>query len=193
MKNSLSRLTVALRVPCLLAAVCCAAVAADADKGEHAISFADGKLKLVAPDSWKRTKPQNNIIEHEFTIPAAEGDARDGRLTVSTATGGVEPNVQRWIGQFSQPDGSETKNQAKTKKLAAAGEDIFLVDLSGTFKDRPAPFAPAVERPKYRMLGAIISTKKLGTHFVKFYGPEKTVADNEKGFMKMIEGLEEKK
>jgi len=193
MKNSSFRPTVALGVLCLLAAICSTAAATDADKGEHAISFADGKLKLVAPDSWKRTKPQNNVIEHEFAIPAAEGDARDGRLTVSTAAGGVEPNVQRWIGQFIQPDGSDTKNRAKTKKLAAAGEDIFLVDLSGTFKDQAGPFAPAVERPKYRLLGAIISTKKLGTHFVKFYGPEKTIADNEKGFMKMIEGLEEKK
>jgi len=193
MKNSFSRLIGAMGGLCFLAVVCSTTAAADAEKGDHAISFADGKLKLVAPDSWKRTKPQNNVIEHEFAIPAAEGDARDGRLTVSSVGGGVGPNVQRWIGQFTQPDGGGTKDRAKTKKLTAAGEDVYLVDLSGTFKDQAGPFAPAVERPKYRLIGAIINTKHLGTHYVKFYGPEKTIADNEQAFLKMIEGLEAKK
>ena len=69
---------------------------------------------------------------------------------------------------------------------------MHLVDVSGTFKDQRGPAAPAVERPKYRMLAAIVATKSLGTYFIKFYGPEHTVADNEKAFLTMIEGLEQK-
>ncbi len=42
------------------------------------------------------------------------------------------------------------------------------------------PVAPAVERPNYRMLAAIIETGGAGNYFLKFYGPEKTVAANEK-------------
>jgi hypothetical protein len=192
MKNLLVYLSGAVAAACLVATFTTVAAAADADKGDHAITIADGKLKLRAPDGWKRKKPQSSIIEHEFVVPAAAGDSPDGRVTVMGAGGSVDANVDRWIGQFSQPDGKSTKERATTKKIKAAGEDVHLVDISGTFKDQLGPLAPAVERPKYRMLSAIITTKKSGNYFVKFYGPERTVADNEKAFVTMIERLESK-
>jgi hypothetical protein len=39
------------------------------------------------------------------------------------------------------------------------------------------------------MLAAIVVTETLGSHFVRMYGPEKTVAENEKAFNAMVEGL----
>jgi hypothetical protein len=150
-----------------------------------------GKLRLKAPATWKRKQPQTSIVEHEFAIPASKGDSADGRLTVMAAGGGVEANIDRWYGQFTQPDGASTRDRAKTKKLKVAGEDVHLVDISGTFKDQRGPAAPAVERPKFRMLAAIIAAKS-GNYFIKFYGPERTVADNEKAFQTMIDGLEQK-
>ena len=132
------------------------------------------------------------IIEHEFAIPAAKGDAADGRMTVMGAGGGIEANIERWYGQFTQPDGGSTRERAKVKKIKAGGQDVHLVDISGTFKDQRGPAAPAAERPKYRMLAAIIVTQSLGNYFVKLYGPERTVADQEKAFVTMIEGLTHK-
>jgi hypothetical protein len=154
------------------------------------IEFAGGKLMLKAPDTWMR-KPAT-FVEHEFAVPASKGDASDGRMTLMGAGGGVEANIDRWFGQFSQPDGGSTRDRAKVKKIKAGGQDVHLVDISGTFKDQRGPAAPAVERPKYRMLAAIVATKSLGNYFIKFYGPERTVADNEKAFVTMIEGLEQK-
>jgi len=156
------------------------------------ISLADGKLLLKAPGTWVRKAPQSSIIEHEFAIPPAKGDAAEGRMTVMAAGGGIDANIDRWYGQVTQPDGGSTRDRAKVKKVQAAGEDVHLVDISGTFKDQRGPVAPAVERPKYRMLAAIITTKTMGNYFIKFYGPEHTVADNEKAFVSMIEGLERK-
>jgi hypothetical protein len=156
------------------------------------VNLAGGKLQLKAPATWTRKQPQTAIVEHEFAIPAAEGDSADGRLTVMAAGGGVEANIDRWFSQFTQPDGGSTRDRAKVKKIKVAGEEVHLVDLSGTFKDQRGPVAPAVERPKYRMLAAIIATKSMGNFFIKFYGPQRTVADNEKAFVAMIEGLERK-
>ena len=150
-----------------------------------------GKLKMKAPATWLRKPPQSTIVEHEFAVPASKGDSADGRLTVMAAGGGIEANIDRWYGQFTQPDGASTRDRAKLKKVKAAGEDVHLVDISGTFRDQRGPAAPAVERPKYRMLAAIIATKS-GNYFIKFYGPERTVADNEKAFLAMIDGLEQK-
>ncbi len=167
-------------------------VRASAQDAPGSIEFADGHLAMKAPAAWKRKQPLTSIVEHEFAIPAAKGDAADGRLTLMAAGGGVEANIARWYGQFTQPDGGSTSERAKVKEFKVAGQDVHLVDISGTFKDQRGPAAPAVERPKYRMLGAIVPTANAGTYFIKFYGPERTVADNEKAFVTMLESLERK-
>lgn len=155
----------------------------------------DGPLKLTAPEGWKKVKPQNRVIEHEFAIEPAEGDSQPGRATVTGAGGAVQANIDRWIGQFVQPDGSETKDKTKVEKKEIAGQEVHLVDITGTFEDKPGgPFAPgrAVQRPDYRMLAAIIVTKDAGSYFVKFYGPKKTVSENEARFKQLIDSLKTK-
>jgi hypothetical protein len=42
------------------------------------------------------------------------------------------------------------------------------------------------------MLGAIIATRSLGDYFIKLTGPERTIAENEKAFLDMIESLRSK-
>jgi len=156
------------------------------------MKLAGGKLEMTAPAKWQRKQPRTRIVEHEFAIGASKGDSADGRLTVMGAGGGVQANIDRWFGQFTQPDGGSTRERAKVKKTQVGGQDIHLVDISGTFRDQRGPVAPAVERPKYRMLAAIIETKSAGDYFIKFYGPQQTVADNEKAFLEMIDSLEQK-
>lgn len=175
--------------------LCCAHLApiVSAADAEQAIKIADGKLQLDAPPAWKRVKPQSGIVEHEFSVPASEGDEQAGRVTVMGAGGSVDANIDRWFGQFTQPDGGDTKAKFKDKlkKLEIAGTEVHLVDVAGTYKDQRGPFNPAaaVEREKYRMLAAVITSPKLGNYFIKFYGPERTVADNAKGFDEMIRSL----
>jgi hypothetical protein len=166
-------------------------------KPNPTIDLADGKILLTAPQSWARKTPRVRIIEHEFAVPVSKGDKEDGRVTVMGAGGTVEANLDRWIAQFSQPDGSETKNQAPEadRKKTISGLDVQMIDLSGTFRDMPRPFDPnggAVERPNYRMLAAVIASPTLGNYFIKFYGPRQTVSDHAEEFHKMIAGLQTK-
>ena len=159
-----------------------------------AFTIADGGFSLAAPADWKRVPPKSRIVETEFQTPGA-GDAAAGRFTVMGAGGTVAANIERWYGQFSQPDGSATKDKASTKTVSLAGCTVTFVDIPGTFKDMPGgPFAggQAVERPDHRMLAAIIETpeqEKRGSYFLKFYGPAATVAQEADGFRKMIEGM----
>ena len=158
----------------------------------RAFSIAGGSLLLEAPAGWKRVQPKSGIVETEFSIPSAAADLPPGRMTVMGAGGSVQANVDRWYGQFAQPDGSATKDKATTKTLKLAGSTVTLVDVSGTYKDMPGgPFAggKTVERPDYRMLAAIVETADAGSHFLKFYGPAATVAKEADGFRKMVEGL----
>lgn len=82
-------------------------------EADHRISLADDRLELIAPEAWKREKPRSRIIEHEFSVPAAEGDENPGRMTIMAAGGSVDDNVARWVAQFKQPDGGATKNAAE--------------------------------------------------------------------------------
>ena len=113
------------------------------------------------------------MLQAEYAIPKAEGDKADGRLTVSQARGSVEDNIARWEGQFGTKVDKEQK-----ETLVAGGIKITLVDLTGTFNDTMAPMAPLITRPDYRMLGAIFQLPgEEALHFVKCYGPKKTITD----------------
>lgn len=156
------------------------------------LELAGGRVLLEAPAAWKSVKPRNRIIRFEFSAPPIKGDKNDLRITVTPAGGGVERNVNRWIGQFSQPDRKPTKERTKTQVLKVAGSKVHVVDIPGTFKDQPGgPFSrrPAIMRKGYRMLGAIIVTPKYGQYFVKLYGPAATVAKHEKAFLGMVKSL----
>ncbi|HEY2840773.1 MAG TPA: hypothetical protein VGJ26_16570 [Pirellulales bacterium] len=148
--------------------------------------------KMTAPEGWVAKQPRTKIVEHEFAVPAVKGDELDGRVTVMGAGGSVEANIERWHKQFTQPDGSNTKDKAKLEKKKIAGQDVTIVDISGTYMDSPGPQAPGVERKDYRMLAAIVQTKS-GNAFIKFYGPQKTVTENASAFNKMLESLQSSK
>ena len=172
--------------------------AAEAPPEGRVFTIADGGYSLRAPEGWKRVQPKSGMIETEFSIPseaaAADGSPlQPGRMTVMGAGGTVEANIDRWHGQFTQPDGSATKDKATTKKLELAGCKVTLVDIPGTYKDSPGgPMSggPAIDRPEYRMLAAIVETPdRRGNYFLKFYGPAKTVAAHADGFRSMVEGM----
>lgn len=168
-----------------------AAQAAVADEA-RAFMIAANTFSLEAPADWKRVQPKSGIVETEFAVPSAGADEQPGRMTVMGAGGTVQANVERWYGQFAQPDGSATKDKATTKTLKLAGCTVTFVDVGGTYKDMPGgPFAggKSVDRTDYRMLAAIVETPQQGSYFLKFYGPGATVAKHADGFRKMIEGM----
>ena len=142
-----------------------------------------GTLCLTAPDEWVRREPSSQFLLTEFALPKAEGDAEDGRLTVSSAGGTVEDNLARWKGQFG---GKPDKESQET--IEVAGVKITFVDYTGTFSDQRGPFAPATPKAGYRMLGAVLPLDNQ-LFFIKGYGPEKTVAaqaDKIRGFLQSL-------
>lgn len=157
---------------------------------EQIISIAEGRFQMIAPKDWVRKTPRVRIIEHEFEVPAPKDDkkGRPARLTVMGAGGKVKENIQRWLDQFVQPDGSSTEEQATIEKLTIADQTVHFVDVAGTYVD---PFSQAGPQADYRLLGAIIETKR-GNYFVKLVGPAKTMAAHEQAFKDMINGLEAK-
>ena len=128
-----------------------------------------------------------------YSIPAAPGDSEGGECIVyyfgAGQGGGVEANVQRWIGQFEAPGGGPADKLAKRTQKTVNGVEVTLLDLSGTYLFKPFPMAPqATRKPGYRMLAAIVEGQDAPIFF-KLTAPAKTAAQAEADFAKMIDSL----
>ena len=142
-----------------------------------------GSLRFAVPKGWVQKQPRSGFVLAEFGLPRAQGDAADGRLTISTAGGTVQQNVERWKQQFGGKPQKESQ-----KSLQVEGVQVTLVDFSGSFLDQRGPSAPAEEHSGYRMFGAIIPVGSQ-SYFVKAYGPEKTMAARADEFQKYIRSV----
>ncbi len=161
------------------------------------IDAVGGKLQLVAPKSWKEAPKRSPILEHEFFAPAdAKDDASRARITMMSSGGSIDANIDRWFGQFKQPDGKATDDVAKVEKFEVAGQTVHLVDITGNYEESMGggPFAPGkkVLRKDYQMLGAIVVSKDVGQYFIKMTGPKVVCEKLSDGFKNMLKSIEVK-
>jgi hypothetical protein len=103
--------------------------------------------------------------------------------------GGVEANLERWYGQFVQPDGASTRDRARVTKSEIGELRVTRVDIEGTYA---APVRPgAAERhnePNYRMIAAVVEGPS-GPWFVRFLGPKAEVSRGEASFDRFLSTL----
>lgn len=150
-----------------------------------------GVATLEVPAVFKRGKPANRIIEHEFKASAGKGDdAKSARLYMMGAGGGVGANIDRWKSQLT---GGKPEDQ-KTEELTVGDWKVHVVDLTGSFAEKVGgggPFAPGktVQRENYAMAGAILVHPEGRTYFVKMIGPAEVVTANRKAFVTMIKSV----
>ena len=143
-------------------------------------------ITLTAPAGWQRKPPSSSFVAAEFVLPRAEGDDADGRLTVSSAGGSLEANVDRWKGQFDP-----LAKQAPLDEIDLNGLKATIVDYSGDFNDQRGPFAPAVKRPDYRMIAAIVPVEGR-LFFIKATGPQNTIASHADKIHEFIRSVQRK-
>ncbi|MDH4454301.1 MAG: hypothetical protein QE570_14085 [Verrucomicrobiota bacterium] len=91
--------------------------------------------------------------------------------------GGVQANVDRWLGQFA------TKPESKTEEIDAGGKKITLVTATGTYNDGP-PMGAKTPRENYTLIAAIVPTEDSNI-FIKLAGPKDAITKLAEGFKKM--------
>jgi hypothetical protein len=157
-----------------------------------AVTTLSAALKFDAPAGWVSKPPTSSMRVAEFTLPKTTGDAEDATLGIfffGGQGGNVEANLERWIGQMTQPDGRPSKQVAKTTKFTSRGLAITLVELSGTYVAEVTPgSSERFNKPGFRLRAAVVETKD-GPYFVKLTGPEKTVARWDESFMTFLKSL----
>jgi hypothetical protein len=146
------------------------------DQGEKVF----GPLKMHVPRGWVEEVPSSSMRKGQFVLPRGEGDSSDGELVVfyfgQGQGGSAEANIDRWISQITQSNGSSSKARAGTSRKTISGLAVTVVDLSGDYHPLMMPGASSQE-PKtgYRMIAAVVETSE-GPWFFKLVGPEQTVA-----------------
>jgi len=155
--------------------------------GQAAGSAGAGQLDIELPDSWVKEPPSNSMRMLQASVP---GDAGDGQLAVfyfgPGGGGGVEQNIQRWLGQVQPAEGSQPTRDT----FDANGLTIHTVEAKGTITpsrmsmtaETPAP------EPNSMLLGAVVEGPG-GPWFIKLTGPEATLEAQHDAFMDMVKNL----
>lgn len=138
-----------------------------------------GDLQFKAPDGWTTEKASSAMRVAQYKLPKAEGDKEDASLVLyyfgANQGGTAQANIDRWIGQMHQPDGSDSKTKAKTDTMTVNGLKVTTVDVTGVYTAEMAPGSQTFHNDdNYRLRAAVIETPK-GNYFVKLAGPVKTI------------------
>ena len=142
------------------------------------------------PDEWV-TGPDKPMRVATYVIGQEDNAPECAVYYFGPGQGGdVESNIQRWIGQFEQPDGSNSSDKATVGKREVNGLPVTTIDLTGTYDaSMGGPMSgQKVQHPGYRMLGAIIEAPK-GPVFFKLTGPQELVGGAESDFSQMVESV----
>ncbi len=145
-------------------------------------------LKFTAQPGWITETPSMSMRQAQYRLPKAEGDSADAELVVyyfQGGGGGVQANIDRWVGQFSKPDGSPVTD-ARTSHKTVNGIPLTIVDVTGTYMGGMG--SETRSQNNSRMLAAVAETGS-GPWFFKLTGPTKTVARWEPSFQTFLDGI----
>lgn len=151
------------------------------------------ELKFKVPAGWIEEERASSMRVAQYKLPRAPGDTEDASLVLyyfgPGQGGSTAANIDRWLAQMKQEDGSAAKG-AKDEQLVANGLKVTTVDASGTYVAETAPGSGTFNnKPAYRLRAAVVETPK-GSYFVKLVGPEKTVTQWNDSFVTYLRSFE---
>ena len=142
-------------------------------------------LAWIWPAAWQPRPPSSPMRMAEATIP---GDGGAGDLTVfffgSGGGGGVDANIDRWIGQMEVTPGSVPRRDG----FESGGFTVTWVDVEGTLLPSMMGSGPTTPQPGSRLLGAVVEGPS-GPWFFKATGPSATLDAAREDFLAMLRGV----
>ena len=125
----------------------------------------------------------------EFTLPRTAKDTEDAELAIfffGGRGGRVQSNIDRWIGQMTQPDGRSSREVAITTPLRTQSGLKVSRRRQGHRRRRSEPgSAERFNKPGFRLRAAVVQTAR-GPYFVKLTGLAATVARWDKSFLDFL-------
>jgi hypothetical protein len=147
---------------------------------------AAGGLAWHAEEPLVSRRPSSSMRAAEYVVR----DHPDAELTVfyfgRDQGGGVDENIDRWVGQFEQPDGRPSREAARIERIEVQDMPVTTVEVAGAFAGmRGMGGGGGAARPGFRMLGAIAEGPE-GMVFFKLTGPVEAVDAAEQAFRALV-------
>lgn len=133
-------------------------------------------IAVTVPDGWQSQQPSSSMRVAQYAVPPAHGGAGAELAVFPGPMGSVEDNVTRWIGQFSQADGSPAAGTAKRWTMETdGGYAATMLEVYGTF-DGGMGMGGGGPQTDQGMLGAI-AERGGSIFYLKLTGPRAEIAD----------------
>lgn len=131
-----------------------------------------GPFALKLPSDWSEVPSTSNMRAAQFRLPAPSGG--EAEIIVyyfgESGAGSVDANINRWVSQFKQADGSAVaRDAAKIEKTTLAGQEATLVSVSGRYVATPPGGGATVDKPNQSMLAAIVPSPS-GPYYFRLLG-----------------------
>jgi|SRR5579871_960323 len=147
-------------------------------------------LRFTAPSSWRRVPAASDVRAAQWTLPRASEAQEDADLVLfffgRGKGGSAQDNLDRWYGQFREPDGSPPRDAAVLTIRTVHGLRVTEIDLPGTYAPRGEEGQP---KGGFRLLAAIVEGDE-GPWFFKAVGPAATIAQAKPAFEALLASLE---
>lgn len=147
---------------------------------------ADGKIlapgaSFDMPAGWQSEEPSSSMRLAQATVPGSQGPALLAVFYFGAGGGGgVDANLQRWVGQMDLAPGSAPEQDTFT----VGNYRVTWVLALGTLKGGTMG-GPAEDTPSSALLGAVVEGDQ-GPWFFKMTGPSKTISEQREAFLGLL-------
>ncbi len=138
-------------------------------------------LRFALPSGWVAVPPASSMRLAQATIPGG-GEFMVFHLGVGGG-GGVDANIDRWIGQMEVASGTSPARE----RFEGNGLIIHLVDVVGTLLPSTMGTGPTEPQPGSRLIGAVIEGPG-GPWYFKATGPDGALVAERDALMGMLRG-----
>jgi len=150
-----------------------------------------GPFAMAAPKDWTTKPITSSMRAADFVLPAKPG--AEAELIVyyfgASGAGSIDDNLDRWLGQFVQPDGKKSRDVAKIEKTKFGGQDATYVSVAGRYVAAAMPGGTdTVDKQDQALLAAIVASPS-GPYYFKLVGAKTTVDAQAAAFRAMLDSL----
>lgn len=144
------------------------------------------RIRFTLPSGWERSAPSSPMRIAQATIPGQGGSAELAVFFFGAGQGGgVDANIQRWIGQMEPDHGTIPQRET----FEANGFTVTLIDVSGTLQPSQMGMGPKTALANQRLLGAVVEGPG-GPWFFKATGPKGTLTAERDRFLEMLRSVQ---
>jgi hypothetical protein len=137
-------------------------------------------VTMDIPEGWTPEPPASSMRLAQFSLP---GDAGPAELSVFAVGGGIDMNIDRWIGQFSDVVAGPERDT-----ISRDGLEIGTLFIAGSYVVGPMMGGTGEPQPGTAFLGAVILNGSQQAQ-LKLVGPAATIEAQRDAWNSMIESV----